>query len=246
VPGCGLILACALAPLAPAQDKKPTKKDPPQVIMASPLGAAPGVATRVVVRGARLDAATGIRFPNVKATAKLLSKGPARLPRPEDAGRLGNTQVEVEVVLPAGLPAGTVGFVVTTAAGDSAPHRLLVEDPRRLVPEKEPNNGFRQAQPIALPCTVEGRIDPARDVDVFRFDGRAGQRVRFEILAARFGSALDSILTLYDAGGHELAANDDSGGSADSVLEATLPQAGTYYLSLMDAHDQGGRRTRTG
>ena len=52
-----------------------------------------------------------------------------------------------------------------------------------------------------------------QDVDVFRFEGRAGQRVVAEVLAARLGSPVDSFLTVYDAQGRVLAANDDHGGS---------------------------------
>jgi len=61
------------------------------------------------------------------------------------------------------------------------------------------------------------------------------------VLAARYGSALDSILTLYDADGHTVASNDDlDGTTTDSRLEVTLAKAGVYYVSLIDAHDTGG------
>ena len=67
-----------------------------------------------------------------------------------------------------------------------------------------------------------------------------GQRIVCEVLAARHGSALDSILTLYNSAGQIVASNDDHDGTADSRLELALPQTGTYYLSLTDAHDTGG------
>jgi hypothetical protein len=109
-----------------------------------------------------------------------------------------------------------------------------------VIPEKEPNDGFRQAQKIQVPQVIDGLIDRPRDVDVFRFEGKAGQKVICEILAARHGSALDSILTIYDAQGRELASNDDTEASPDSRLEVTLPKAGIYHVTVMDAHDQGG------
>jgi hypothetical protein len=87
---------------------------------------------------------------------------------------------------------------------------------------------------------IDGRIDQPQDVDVFRIEGQAGQKLVCEVLAARHGSALDSILTLYNAAGRVVATNDDHGGSADSRIEVALPEAGAYYLSLQDAHDQGG------
>ena len=58
--------------------------------------------------------------------------------------------------------------------------------------------------------------------------------------AARYGSGLDAALTLYDAAGQQLASNDDRGDNLDPRLEVTLPRAGVYYLSLIDAHDTGG------
>jgi hypothetical protein len=134
----------------------------------------------------------------------------------------------------------SLSIVVVTPAGNSRPHPLLVETEIPVISEKEPNDGFRQGQPIAIPQVVDGMIERPQDVDVFRFEGKAGQRMIFEIFAARHGSALDSLLTLYDGDGRQLASNDDSGEGIDSRLETILPRDGVYYLSLMDAHDQGG------
>src|SRR5207247_5912931 len=129
---------------------------------------------------------------------------------------------------------------VASAPGETPPHDLLVETTMLGQPEKEPNNGFPQAQPIKIPQAIDGLIREPRDVDVFRLEGKAGQRLVFEVLAARHGSALDSILTLYDAAGQQLASNDDIDGTTDSRLDVILPKDGTYYLTLIDAHDQGG------
>jgi hypothetical protein len=93
---------------------------------------------------------------------------------------------------------------------------------------------------VQLPQAIDGAINQPQDVDVFRFEGKKGQKIVCEVLAARYGSPLDSILTLYDADGHVLASNDDYGGSADSRLELTLPKTGVYFFSLIDAHDLGG------
>ncbi len=123
--------------------------------------------------------------------------------------------------------------------GETRPHRLLVETTLPVAKEKEPNDGFRQAQSVTLPVVVEGAIERPRDVDVFQFEGRAGQKVQFEVLAARHGSPLDSILTLYNAAGEQLAVNDDFEGSVDSRLEVVLPADGKYHVVLMDAHDSG-------
>jgi hypothetical protein len=77
-------------------------------------------------------------------------------------------------------------------------------------------------------------------VDVFRFEGKQGEQLTFDLQANRFGSPLDGMLTLFDSEGRVVATADDSDGSLDPVLQISLPQSGTYYLSLIDAHDQGG------
>jgi hypothetical protein len=91
-----------------------------------------------------------------------------------------------------------------------------------------------------VPSIVEGAISQNQDVDVFRFEGKAGQVVVIEVLAARRGSALDSILLLHDADGKLIASNDDHAGSTDSLLEIKLPRTGAYFVTVMDAHDSGG------
>jgi hypothetical protein len=236
-----LAVLLAAGAALPAQEKKPpVKDDVPKVIVAVPLGVPAGQATKVTLRGLKLDAVTEVRFPSAKATAKVVSKGKATVPNMQDAKRVGDTQVEVEVTLPADVPEGAAEFTVVTPAGESAPHKLLVEKTIPVIAEKEPNNGFKQAQPIALPQAVDGVIGHNQDVDVFRFEGKAGQRVVIEVLAARHGSALDSYLSLHDADGKLLATNDDIEGSTDSRIEATLPKDGAYFVSIIDAHDTGG------
>lgn len=114
--------------------------------------------------------------------------------------------------------------------------------------EKEPNNQVQDAQKVSLPIIVNGRIDQAGDWDVFSFQGRVGARIVAEVYARRLDSPLDSVLKLTDADGRQLAFNDDyeDKGSglythfADSVLTATLPADGRYYLHVGDAQRQGG------
>jgi hypothetical protein len=234
-----LALRLAVAASLPAQEKKPLeKKDPPKVIVALPLGVAPGKTTKLTLRGLKLDTATEVRV--ARGTAKIVGKGKAAMPQMQDAKRVGDTQVEVEVTLPAEAPEGAAECVVVTPVGETASHKLLVEKTIPVVAEKEPNNGFRQAQPIALPQVVDGVIGQSQDVDVFRFEGKAGQRVVIEVLASRHGSALDSFLLLHDADGKLLASNDDGDASKDSRIEAKLPRAGAYFVSVIDANDTGG------
>jgi hypothetical protein len=114
--------------------------------------------------------------------------------------------------------------------------------------EKEPNNTPSTAQHVALPIIVNGRMGQPGDADVFRFEGRAGDRIVAEVYARRLDSPMDSALKLTDAKGQQLAFNDDyedkaSGLNthhADSYITATLPANGSYYVHLSDVQRQGG------
>lgn len=114
--------------------------------------------------------------------------------------------------------------------------------------EKESNDSPGEAQQIAFPLIVNGRIDKSGDNDVFCFEGRAGSEVVAEVTARRLGSPLDSVLKLTNAIGRPLAINDDQEDKgqglathhADSLLHVTLPADGTYYLHLADAQNKGG------
>src|SRR5262249_44853995 len=139
-------------------------KEGPKVLVPLPLGAAPGMPTLLTLRGLRLDTATEVRCQAPKARAKLLGKGKAGVPKPEDAPRLGDTQVEIELTLPPDYPGRTVTVSVVTPAGESPAHPLLVER-GPVVAEKEPNNGFREAQPITVPLELQGAIGRPQDVD---------------------------------------------------------------------------------
>ena len=114
--------------------------------------------------------------------------------------------------------------------------------------EREPNDSAKVAQPVTLPVIVNGRIQEPGDWDVFKFTGRAGDKIVAEVYARRLESPLDSVLELTDASGRRLAFNDDheDKGSglithhADSLLSATLPSNGTYFLRLGDIQHKGG------
>jgi hypothetical protein len=238
-----LLLLLLLFPtlLLLAQDKKKqAAKDEPKILFASPLGVRPGVKTKVVLRGLNLDKAKATRLVG-KGTVKLLKKGTAGVPNQQEADRVGNTQVEVEITLPSDATGESFQVNVETPAGTSKPHSVLID---RVAPvaEKEPNDGFKQAQKVSLGQTIEGKIDRPQDVDVYRFEGKAGQTVVLEVFAGRLGTALDSFLTLHDQDGQTVEMNDDidGGSTTDSRIEVKLKKTGTYFVTVSAANDQGG------
>ena len=229
----------AILPSAAQDKKKPEPKNVPRVIFVVPLGATPGKTTKLTIRGNNLDTATAINILDGKGSAKILSKGKAGVPD-KNPEKVGDTQIEIELKLNDQLSGDAIFFVVATPSGETKSHPVLIETSLPLLQEKEPNDGFRSAQPVILPVVIEGSINRPKDVDMVRFDGKKGQKFVAEVLASRYGSPLDAILTLYDANGEQIASNDDfAKDHRDAKIETTLRADGIYYLALIDAHDTG-------
>jgi hypothetical protein len=93
---------------------------------------------------------------------------------------------------------------------------------------------------VRLPVTINGRIFPREDVDVWAFPARRGQTISCEVNAARLGSPLDSRLEVLDPGGRRIAENDDTFG-ADSFVRFTAPADGTYQVRIHDVNFRGGQ-----
>jgi hypothetical protein len=247
------MLLLTAASLGIADDQKPKsepkKPEPPVVIVALPLAVTAGTTNKIVVRGLNLTNTTELRMTNSVAQPKISIKSRAKIdvPKEQDAKKVGDTQLELEVTFRNESAASsnscsclTNYFVIITPDGQSDPQPLLLFPPGSLIDEKEPNGSFRQAQAIETGKTIRGAIKEATDVDVFRFEGKTGEQVIARVSADCFGSILDSILTLYDDQGHIVVTADDTEAKRDSTLRAKLPATGTYYLSLIDAHDKGG------
>ena len=262
------LLAAALCATALAEDKKPAEKDAPRVLLLSASSLVRGRANKLVLRGVNLAGTTAAWVdgsppaetqpaapaaatqpstqpatsqPTVITTlaVRLTSHAKSDAPKPFDAARVGDSQVELEVDLPSSPGPAEVTLVLATATGQAKTPPLAVLDGQDVIDEQEPNNGFREAQPIEFGKTIRGSIQAPDDVDVYRFTGRAGQRVRIEVLAARAGSLLDSTISLYDTHYRSLFTNDDSDLGSDSLITATLPTDGIYYMSITDANDTG-------
>ncbi len=236
------VFAVAVFGLLPCAQAEEKKGGAPAITAVAPLELAAGATTALHVRGLNLETVSELRFLGAGAgiQAEIKEKKKADIPNGLEAKDVGDTQVEASIAMPAEMPIGRVRFVVITHEGASPPHEILIVEPARFIEEKEPNNGFHEAQSIELGKTVRGAINQDKDVDVYKFDGRAGQKIHAEILASRLGSLLDGVLTLFDARGQVVALCDDTAESRDPVVDLELPRDGVYYAAVQDAQDRGG------
>ena len=208
-------------PLRKCGEEREEKKEPaPKVLYAVPLVAKPGASQKLALRGKNLGAVKEVRVAGAAgATIQVLGAKPVAVPNNYPADRVGDSEVEVELDLPKDAKTGAVKLTAVGSGGESNAYELLVRDDLPVTDETEPNEGFNQARALTLPAAVEGTIKSERDVDVYRIDGKKGDKVRIAVQAARFGSPVDAIITVHDSRRAVLEMVDDIAGAAHSDPE---------------------------
>ncbi|MGV3723515.1 MAG: hypothetical protein ACO1SX_21680 [Actinomycetota bacterium] len=123
-----------------------------------------------------------------------------------------------EVTVPVSTPLGAATAPLSFTAGN------LDE-----AVENEPNDAPAQATAVAaLPVILNGRINKAGDIDLYRIKPAAAGNLSFEVNGRRIGSRIDSFLRVLDATGKEVQSNDDAEGKDSRITFAVA--AGTEYL----------------
>lgn len=72
-------------------------------------------------------------------------------------------------------------------------------------------------------------IDPLSDADIFAVTLTAGTTVVIDTEVVS-GGFPDTMISLYNAAGDQVAFNDDFGGKRESRLLYDVPATGTYYV----------------
>lgn len=119
-------------------------------------------------------------------------------------------------------------------AADSAPVAL----PGTPASEVEPNGSAATASAIVSGQRVRAPLFPSGDIDYYRFDAQAGDRVFAATMTAGSTSSTDSQLSLIASNGATVLEKDNDNGSfsatSSSIAGAPIPSAGTYYLKVED------------
>lgn len=213
--------------------------EPPQLLLCAPVAVVPGQTTKIMARGLHLEKATAASSPDAEVNVKLIGPGVTEVLGLLDIKRYGNSRVELEVTVPANYPRSELNFMVQTPGGP-AEFKLPVVPASGGNLEIEPNPGFSQSQVLSLPSWTLGLIDKPQDVDVYTFNMIAGEHIALHVAAAKFGSPLDPLLSIYDAKGQLIATSDDSDGSPDSQLDFHASGTGRFHMVVQDAQDTGG------
>ena len=236
---CGVLCVVAAGSFLVTNVSADDKEAPPVIKAIAPLGIADGMTVQLSIRGFRLGDITGLKFPDLKTAPvfKIKSQGVAPAINRASKDKIGDTQVDVELLLPVGTPAGDTTFIVVGPNGQSEPRKILVLDSRKAITEKEPNDGFSDAQGFKLEQTIAGVLSGSSSRDVYGFSGESGQRVKIEVQAAQLGSLLEPLVLIHDADGQLLMESAVGLGGYDPTLEITLIKAGRYFISIRDSKD---------
>ena len=131
--------------------------------------------------------------------------------------------------------------------GKVPPERGLPE--QSVLPETEAAAAAAAGR-LPFPGAVRGVLNRPGETASFRFSGREGEKIVLEVQARRFGSPLDSHLTLIGPDGRTVAENDDVQEPLlvdeytqhlDSAITCDLPQTGEYRVLLTDTAGHGGK-----
>ncbi len=220
---------------------------PPSVSRVTPPGLKRGSAVIFTIEGRSLAGARAVLFDAPGLTGKVL--GVRDIPEEVAAKAVGDTE--------AAIPLGSkqeLRLEITAAAGtEIGPHSFRIQTPLGTsnlgtvevgalpeISENEPNDTLAESQRVDLPATLVATIGWPGDVDSYRFEGKAGQELVFQVVAASLGSQLKSVLVLRDAMGRELARAGQYSRKPDAVLTIKLPADGKYTISVSDLGKRGG------
>lgn len=172
--------------------------------------------------------------------ASFPSGGPAG--KPTDFTLLGDPKGPIQLkASPGGTPDAVGGIFPISGTPSPTPVLARVSDlPNVLEGGTQYSTAADATGPAtALPAAFNGIISKDKERDFFRFSAKKGQIYELTVYGRSLRSPIDSILTVHDAKGAQIALNDDNG-TPDSFLRWTAPADGEFVLGVRDQLDRGG------
>jgi hypothetical protein len=214
--------------------------DPPHASYVFPAGGQRGTTVNVKVGGHFLHerAAFEMLGPGVTAPGELVRgetiwfEGPLIRQPASQAAEDYPQDYAGQIAIAADAAPGLRWWRCWNAQGVTAALPFVVGDLPEIVEQEI--DGDPIPAPISLPVTINGRVFPREDVDVWTFDAQAGQSVTCAAMARRLGSPLVAKLAVRDPAGKLIA--ESTGTSLEEAhLRFVAPAAGPYQLHISDA-----------
>ncbi len=137
-------------------------------------------------------------------------------------------------------PSSDVYYVEVSGFFSTGSYTLTVEPIE--VTDDYPNSPDLSPTTITPGTSIEGVIDYEYDVDLFELEANTGQSYRIDVSLVTLN---DSVLTIYDSEGLEVAYNDDYGGGSASRIIWEAPATGDYYVEVSAFDSATGSYTLT-
>ncbi|MBI82300.1 MAG: hypothetical protein CMJ81_03810 [Planctomycetaceae bacterium] len=182
----------------------------------------------------------------LKETDRIWFETPPMLPPVGQGGDEVPRDFLINVNIPADTPVGSLAWRVWTSQGVTTARTFVIGDLPEVVEEEIP--GRPVPTEVVTPVTINGRIYPSEDIDVWRFSARQGEQLLLSVAAAEMGYAVRPRLRVMDSDG-KLLATASGTSQRDPHLEFRVPRDGQYEVRVDDIRleytnrNQGLRRS---
>jgi hypothetical protein len=252
-----LALTCVAAAFAASTTTdSPTgsRTTPPTIASVSPRGVPRGATTELTVEGLNLAKSTAVFFSEPGIQARILRI--KELPDGPDV-RLGSNggistvdvgplpprnEVTLELDISPDADIGPVDFRLQTPLGSTPTGRFLIEPYYGESADREPNDTPEDAVEVYTPAILVGAISKPGDVDYYKVTVQAGEQLVFENGAALLGSALQPVISIYDADQALVKEYGLAGGRSAQYFAHRFDKAGAYYIKIADYEEGGSGR----
>lgn len=225
--------------------------DPPSVFYIFPAGGQRGATIDVRVGGHYLYdkaewqmAGPGIKAtPDIVRTQRIWFEGPL-IKQPASQQKEDYPQDYAgQVQIAADAPLGGRTWQTWNAQGVTPGLRFVVGSLPEVVEQE--TDGQPIPTKVSLPVTINGRVFPREDVDIWTFDAAAGQQVTCSVEAATLGllndpqlPRLEAQIEVRDPRGNVIAAEANPL-RADPELRFATAEAGAYQVRVWDSKFSG-------
>ncbi|MCE9532273.1 MAG: hypothetical protein K8T89_14305, partial [Planctomycetes bacterium] len=221
------------------------RADPPLAMYLFPAGGQRGKSVDVLVGGCNLNKSCGFEVLGpgitgpvvVKSVASPDFEGPL-LPIPESQRAEDYPKTMAAALkIASDAPTGNRFVRLWTSQGVTLPMTFVVGD----LPEITETEIDGSPIPVLVepPVTVNGRIYPRSNVDIWTVRLKQGQSLTCALAAASIGSPLEGRLVVRDPQGRKIVESRD-GLRTDPKVRFVAAAAGDYQISLGDMRNDGG------
>ena len=181
---------------------------------------------------------TGLKASEVLSVRSPLRSDPSPRRKPGEQHINYPKEWDAQVEIAADAPLGSQLWWLSCARGGTGGRPFIVGELPEFI-ETQSNSTAERAEPLTLPVTLNGQIDGERDMDYFSISASQGEVIVAQVVAARIGSPLETVLEFRDEAGRRLRGQEVRIGN-DSVIALKAPSTGKILFSVANLSVAGG------